>query len=89
MIGIIQRVKLLLAILLHKEAPLSVKLLLVAGFFYVIFPLDIIPDQILLAGWLDDLALAILIFLGAMKLTPEQLLHDLWQTIKKKNEPEN
>ncbi len=67
-------IKLLWNIFLHKEAPWSVKILLIATFFYIIFPMDLFPDQILLAGWLDDLALAIVMYLLAMKITPEDLI---------------
>lgn len=75
--GFLAKIKLLWHIFLHKEAPWSVKLLLLAGFFYLIFPMDILPDQILVAGWLDDLALAIVIYILALKITPEELIKKL------------
>ncbi|MEN8257138.1 MAG: DUF1232 domain-containing protein [Thermodesulfobacteriota bacterium] len=75
--GFFAKIKLLWNIFLHEEAPWSVKLLLLVGFFYIIFPMDIFPDQILLAGWLDDLVLAIVMYILAMKITPEDLINKL------------
>lgn len=75
--GFFAKVRLLWHIFLHKEAPWSVKLLLLAGFFYLIFPLDVIPDHIILAGWVDDVALAILMYILALKYTPEKLISKL------------
>ncbi len=77
MIGFFNKIKLAWSIFLHKEAPWSVKLLLLVAFFYIIFPLDIFPDNILLAGWLDDLALAIVMYILAIKMTPEELIKKL------------
>ena len=81
MMGFLNKIKLLWHIFIHEDAPWSVKLLLLAGFFYLIFPLDILPDQILIAGWLDDLALAVTIYILALKLTPEELIKKLIKKI--------
>ena len=75
--GFLAKIRLIWHIFLHKDAPWSVKLLLLAGFFYLIFPMDILPDQILVAGWLDDLALAVVIYILALKITPEELIKKL------------
>ncbi len=75
--GLFTKIKLLWSIFLHEDAPWSVKLLLLAGFFYLIFPLDFVPDHILLAGWLDDLALAVVMYILALKITPEELVKKL------------
>ena len=77
MIGFLARIKMLWRIFIHEEAPWSVKLLMLAAFFYIIFPMDILPDQILLAGWLDDIALAVVMYFLAMKFTPEDLIRKL------------
>lgn len=75
--GLLSKIRLVWHIFLHKEAPWSVKLLLLAAFFYIIFPMDIFPDNILLAGWIDDVALALVIYILAMKFTPEVLIKKL------------
>lgn len=73
-----KRLQLLWGIVTHKEAPWSVKLILLAGFLYIIFPADILPDYLVLAGWLDDALLATVIYLLAMKFTPEDIIRRLW-----------
>ncbi len=80
---LIRRAQLLWALLRHKQTPWVVRLLLVAGFVYVLLPFDVIPDSILLVGWMDDLALAIVLVLAAMKFTPEALLARLMDKIQK------
>jgi uncharacterized membrane protein YkvA (DUF1232 family) len=82
MITFLTKIKLLWRIFLHKEAPWSVKLLLLGAFFYIIFPLDLVPDHLLLAGWLDDLALAVIMYLLALKITPEDLVRKLLRQIR-------
>lgn len=74
MMSFLNKIRLIWNIFLHEEAPWSVKLLLLAAFFYIIFPMDIFPDHILLAGWLDDLALAVVMYILALKMTPEELV---------------
>lgn len=74
MMGLFNKIKLVWNIFLHEDAPWSVKLLLLAAFFYIIFPMDIFPDQILVAGWLDDLVLAVVMYILAIKMTPEELI---------------
>lgn len=81
MITLLAKIKLLWRIFLHKEAPWSVKLLLLGAFFYIIFPLDLVPDHLLLAGWLDDLALAVVMYLLALKITPEELVKKVLRQI--------
>lgn len=42
-------------LLFDKEVPSENKGALVAGIAYVIVPIDLIPDNIPIAGWIDDL----------------------------------
>lgn len=88
MTAILKRIQLLWAIMTHKEAPWTVKTILVLGVLYIMFPADILPDYILLAGWLDDLVLAVVMFLLAMKFTPEDLVSQLWHKITNPNKSE-
>lgn len=41
-------------IVIDKQAPLSVRFLVVFTFGYILFPSDIIPDLFLFLGWIDD-----------------------------------
>ncbi len=40
---------------LSPKAGLGAKLLFVAAILYVIMPLDLIPDVVVVVGWIDDL----------------------------------
>lgn len=44
---------------LDKETPIRDKWLIVGGILYILSPIDLIPDFILLLGYTDDLAVAI------------------------------
>lgn len=50
-----ERVRSLWRGLRHPEVPLHSKLVFVLAIVYVFSPLDVVPDVIPLAGWLDDL----------------------------------
>ena len=64
-------------ILLLKDPtiPRTVKLRAIAGlifiFAYIISPIDLVPDFIPFAGWLDDIIVVPLIIALIRKLTPE------------------
>lgn len=56
---------------------LKLGLIAVAAAFYVLSPIDALPDFIVLVGWLDDLAVllvGIASLFGAMKRTPQPAL---------------
>lgn len=42
-----------------REAPIWAKVLVVAAFAYVLWPLDAVPDLVPWFGWLDDAGLVI------------------------------
>ncbi len=48
-------------VLLARETPLYVKVILVAGLLYALSPYDLIPEWVPVVGVLDDLALAALL----------------------------
>ncbi len=83
---IMKRFMLLWAIMKHKQTPWVVRLLLVAGFIYILLPVDFIPDNFIIVGWMDDLALAIVLVAAALKFTPEELLAKLIARIHKEDE---
>ena len=49
---------------MHKKFFTFAVLCLIAGILYIVFPFDIIPDLIAIAGWLDDLIVGILGIVG-------------------------
>lgn len=66
------------------------KIMLILGLFYIILPTDILPDYILLAGWIDDVILGVVMFFMALKFTPEDLIRQLWNKIhQEKDDADN
>jgi uncharacterized membrane protein YkvA (DUF1232 family) len=65
------------SILLHRETPLLVKILLGCGLLYIVFPMDFIPDQIPLLGILDDISIASAIIYFALRMVPEHIFDSL------------
>lgn len=51
---------LMVKLLFDRDVPASNKGALLAGILYVMSPLDILPDFIVIVGWLDDLVIAVL-----------------------------
>ena len=58
---IIKRIKSLIQYTFDPKIPFYKKLLIILGFIYLLFPMDIIPDPILGFGIVDDMTLIILI----------------------------
>lgn len=74
MSGFLQRLRYYLLILLDRQTPWYVKLLLAAGLLYIIVPVDIVPDTIPIFGWLDDLAVASFIVALALRFVPPEVM---------------
>ncbi len=56
-----KRIKAIRHFMKDKEVPLRKKIIIVAGIFYLLTPIDLIPAPILLFGAIDDLVLWIFI----------------------------
>ncbi len=54
-----------------RRTPLRVKLIVGFALFYLLDPIDLIPDMIPLLGWLDDLIIVPLLLHWAFRLLPE------------------
>jgi len=61
-------------ILIDRQTPWYVKLLLALGLLYILIPVDFIADTIPLAGWLDDVAIASFIIALALRLVPKDVM---------------
>ena len=61
-------------ILLDRETPWYIKLILAAGLLYIIYPVDLLADTIPLLGWLDDLTIGSLLVALAVRLVPKQVI---------------
>ena len=69
-----QRLSYYFLILLDRQTPWYVKLLLTVGLLYILLPVDFISDAIPLIGWLDDMAIASFIVALALRLIPKEVM---------------
>ena len=58
MSSFLQKLSYYFLILLDRQTPWYVKLILTVGLLYILVPVDFLSDTIPLLGWLDDLAIA-------------------------------
>ncbi|MCD6388229.1 MAG: DUF1232 domain-containing protein [Desulfobulbaceae bacterium] len=70
-------------ILFDRDTPWYVKLLLGLGLVYLIYPLDIIPDQIPFLGLMDDLTIGTFLIALAIRLVPSTILDRVQRKIFK------
>ncbi len=61
-----------------SRVPLAEKTLFAGAIFYVIMPLDFIPDVIPFVGQLDDIYLVALTFLRLINRTDESVIREHW-----------
>ncbi len=57
-------------ILFDRQTPWYVKLILVIGLVYILYPFDLITDLIPVLGWVDDLTIGSLLAALAVRLVP-------------------
>ena len=74
MSSFLQRLKYYFLILFDRQTPWYVKIILAAGFLYILVPVDFLPDTIPFFGWLDDLAIASFIVALALRLVPKEVM---------------
>ena len=55
------------------ETPLHLKLLMLFVPLYLVSPLDLLPDAILLLGWVDDLIVVPLLVNWIVKMLPQRV----------------
>ncbi|MGE5539863.1 MAG: YkvA family protein [Gemmatimonas sp.] len=62
--------------LFDRRAPLHARLIALAVLAYAVWPFDIIPDVIPVAGWIDDLIIVPLGLWLAFRLIPDEVIAD-------------
>lgn len=67
------RLRYYFAVLTDRRTPLTVKLLLGLGLVYLLYPFDLIFDQIPVLGWLDDLTIGSFLVALALRLVPQEV----------------
>ena len=75
MSSFLQRLRYYFLILFDRQTPWYVKLILTAGFLYIIVPVDFVADTVPFFGWLDDLAIASFIVARALKFVPQEVMN--------------
>jgi uncharacterized membrane protein YkvA (DUF1232 family) len=74
MAGFLKRLQYYSLILLDRETPWYVKLILAAGFFYILYPVDLVADTIPFLGWMDDLTIGYLLVALSVRLVPRHVI---------------
>lgn len=58
----------------HRQVPWFSKFLILAAAVYAISPIDVVPDVIPIAGWLDDAAIVTLMISLAFRMLPPRVM---------------
>ena len=74
MSSFLQKLRYYFLILIDRQTPWYVKLVLTVGLFYILVPVDFLSDAIPIFGWLDDLAIASFIVALALRLVPKEVM---------------
>lgn len=78
-----QKLRYYFLILSNRQTPWYVKVILVFGLLYLLFPMDFIADTIPFLGWVDDLAVASFVVAVALRLVPQQVMDRVKQKVFK------
>lgn len=74
MSGFFQRLRYYFLILIDRQTPWYVKLILAGGLVYILVPVDFLADTIPLFGWLDDMAVASFVIALALRMVPQKVM---------------
>ncbi|MBU1708577.1 MAG: DUF1232 domain-containing protein [Proteobacteria bacterium] len=75
MVLFFKKIRFYQAIFFDKETPWHVKLLLLLAFLYLVFPFDLIADNIPFIGWVDDLTVSSILVSLAFRLVPRHVIY--------------
>lgn len=70
--------KLLLALFRDARVPRFLKIMTAAAILYIALPIDIIPDFIPIAGWVDQIVVIFLILIQYMRYCPPDVFKEHW-----------
>ncbi|MFA6449007.1 MAG: DUF1232 domain-containing protein [bacterium] len=71
-------VKLLLGLFRDARVPRWLKFLTAGAILYVALPIDLLPDFVPTAGWVDDMVVIFLILIQYMKYCPPAVFKENW-----------
>ena len=73
MVSFLRQIRYYRLVLFDRQTPWYVKLILVIGLVYILYPFDLITDLIPVLGWVDDLTIGSLLVGLAIRLVPVQV----------------
>ena len=73
MVSFLRQLRYYRLVLFDRQTPWYVKLILVIGLVYILYPFDLITDRIPILGWVDDLTIGSLLVGLAIRLVPVQV----------------
>ena len=73
--SILNNIRLYVSIFLDRQTPWYVKLVIAAGMFYLIVPVDFIPDHIPFMGILDDVTIGTALIALALRMVPDDIIN--------------
>lgn len=82
-----KRLRLFGRLLTDARVPLVAKLTLPAAALYLVIPLDVIPDFVPLAGYLDDVLVVVLGLSLFLRLCPEDLFWEHVRALQRESNP--
>ena len=81
MASLLRQIRYYWLVLFDRQTPWYVKLLLVIGMIYIIYPFDLITDLVPVLGWVDDLTIGSLLVGLAIRLVPVQVKEKIAQQV--------
>ena len=70
----LNNIRLYVSIFLDRQTPWYVKLVIAAGIFYLVVPIDFIPDHIPFMGFLDDVTIGTALIVLALRMVPDDII---------------
>ena len=71
----IKNLRLYVSILLDRQTPWYVKLIIGFGILYILVPLDLVPDSVPFMGFLDDVTIGTALVALALRLVPDEIIY--------------
>lgn len=72
--SILGKLRFCTSLILDRKTPWYVRILIIAGLVYLLFPLDFVSDNIPILGWVDDVTIAGALIALALRLVPEEVV---------------
>ena len=81
MVSFLRQIRYYRLVLFDRQTPWYVKLILVIGLVYILYPFDLITDLVPVLGWVDDLTIGSLLVGLAIRLVPVRVKERIAQQV--------